>query len=459
MNRRVFISHASEDKGSLVRELATVLISKGIDVWYDEYEIKPGCSIRESIDRGLSSCDIGLVVFSNYYFSKSWTIWELNGFIQKLLSSSGKLIPVYFNITHKELLKISPSLADIMGLIYNGDINALSEDILNVLYPNKPILLSVRDILASYQMSPPDFYDNWWLDRIEFSGNNDTSFIPWSFPNNPVVEKSSTLRPYSLAWACMRYSWISNAHKQKLNQFTHPEKVIEFISSNPGLYEACKSNIAYLALYAPQLLFFESEFLELFREKYEQSVKGLSSVCVDDNFRCSLTPDGTIPKCNRLYALMDSNLGGYSNLSLLRHFIEGEQLGPAPSNIDYWLGLIYLCSSESEIYPANVRNALISAYANQYSANQLKKVFINKEPVYLEEIFSSVKHIEQVIEEILGDRNINIHSSIRIVSERIRLLHLTADLFLDKSYRLTIPSDEQKYGFRGITDQRFENKP
>lgn len=458
MNRRVFISHASEDKENLVRELAATLVSKGIDVWYDEYEIKPGKSIRESIDRGLSSCDIGLVIFSKKYFDKTWTIWELNGFVQKLLSSNGKLIPVYYNISHEELLKISPSLADIMGLVYKGDVKSLSKEIFDVIYPNKPILLSVRDILASFHLATPDFYDNWWLNCIEFSGNERVSFIPWSFPNNPISSNSSTLRSHTLAWACMRYSWITNAHKQGLNQFTSPEVIIDFISKNPGLYEACKTNTAYLALYAPQLFFIESDFSILFRDNYDQSVSSLYKSRVDEGFVCSLTPDGSLPKCNRLYALMDDDLGGYSSISLLRHFIEGEQFGPTPSNIDYWLGLIYLCSDEGKIYPQKVRDTLISAYSSQYSANQLKKIFINKDPTHLEKVFSSVPMIEQVVTEVLSDRKASICTPITAVSERISSLHLTSDLFEDKSYRVTIPSDELKYTFRGLTNQSISTQ-
>lgn len=36
MNKRLFISHASEDKDSFVRQLASALQDSGIDVWYDE---------------------------------------------------------------------------------------------------------------------------------------------------------------------------------------------------------------------------------------------------------------------------------------------------------------------------------------------------------------------------------------------------------------------------------------
>ena len=49
----VFISHASEDKALFVRPLAKALQQAGLKVWYDEFTLKLGDSLRESIDRGL----------------------------------------------------------------------------------------------------------------------------------------------------------------------------------------------------------------------------------------------------------------------------------------------------------------------------------------------------------------------------------------------------------------------
>ena len=50
----VFISHASEDKDEVVRPLANALLEKGLKVWYDEFELKIGDSLRRKIDRGLA---------------------------------------------------------------------------------------------------------------------------------------------------------------------------------------------------------------------------------------------------------------------------------------------------------------------------------------------------------------------------------------------------------------------
>ena len=82
-NKRIFISHASEDKDNYVRALAKILCENNFDVWYDEYEIQPGISIRQSIDKGLRACDIGLIVLSPAYIKKQWTTLELNAIFSK----------------------------------------------------------------------------------------------------------------------------------------------------------------------------------------------------------------------------------------------------------------------------------------------------------------------------------------------------------------------------------------
>ncbi len=48
----VFISHASEDKDTVVRALAAKLDSLQVRVWYDEFSLKVGDSLSASIDRG-----------------------------------------------------------------------------------------------------------------------------------------------------------------------------------------------------------------------------------------------------------------------------------------------------------------------------------------------------------------------------------------------------------------------
>lgn len=75
----LFISHASEDKGEIVRPLVDALVSAGYRVWYDEFTLTIGDSLRRSIDKGLAQSKYGLVILSPNFFAKNWPQTELDG--------------------------------------------------------------------------------------------------------------------------------------------------------------------------------------------------------------------------------------------------------------------------------------------------------------------------------------------------------------------------------------------
>ncbi len=70
----VFISHASEGKAEVVRPLAHALRERDLQVWYDEFELRIGDSLRRTIDRGLVACRFGVVVLSPSFFAKGWPV-------------------------------------------------------------------------------------------------------------------------------------------------------------------------------------------------------------------------------------------------------------------------------------------------------------------------------------------------------------------------------------------------
>lgn len=108
----VFISHASEDKDEVVRPLAVALRNKGVKVWYDEFEMKMGDSLRRKIDYGLAHSRFGVVVISRAFIRKGWTNYELDGIITKAVSGKQVMLPIWHNITQEEVENYSPSLAD-----------------------------------------------------------------------------------------------------------------------------------------------------------------------------------------------------------------------------------------------------------------------------------------------------------------------------------------------------------
>ena len=108
----VFISHTSEDKADVVRPLATALRDAGLSVWYDEFELKIGDSLRRKIDKGLANSSFGVVVLSRAFFGRGWSEYELDGLVTRTVSGEQVLLPVWHNVTKREVMDYSPSLAD-----------------------------------------------------------------------------------------------------------------------------------------------------------------------------------------------------------------------------------------------------------------------------------------------------------------------------------------------------------
>lgn len=108
----VFISHASEDKDMIVRSLAEALKEKKLEVWYDEFTLRIGDSLRRKIDVGLARSRVGLVVISPSFIDKGWTNYELDGIVTRSVSGEQILLPIWHDITKQQVMDFSPSLAD-----------------------------------------------------------------------------------------------------------------------------------------------------------------------------------------------------------------------------------------------------------------------------------------------------------------------------------------------------------
>jgi hypothetical protein len=109
---RFFISHASEDKDEIARPIADALISRGHGVWFDEYTLQLGDSLPREIDRGLASCDFGVVVLSAAFFSKQWPQRELDGLVAREASDGAKrILPVWHGVGQADVASFSPMLA------------------------------------------------------------------------------------------------------------------------------------------------------------------------------------------------------------------------------------------------------------------------------------------------------------------------------------------------------------
>ena len=130
----VFISHATEDKDDIVRPLATSLLSRGLKVWYDEFELRIGDSLRRKIDAGVARSRFGVVVLSPSFFMKNWPQYELDGLVTREMTGEQVILPLWHKISKRQVIEYSPSLADkVARSTSDFTIDEIAEEIASVI--------------------------------------------------------------------------------------------------------------------------------------------------------------------------------------------------------------------------------------------------------------------------------------------------------------------------------------
>jgi len=92
---RVFLSHSKLDNERFVKLFAASLRERGVDAWYDEWELQPGDSLVDKIfEEGLKDAEAFVVVVSNNSVNSRWVKEEINAAVVKRIEHYCKLIPV-----------------------------------------------------------------------------------------------------------------------------------------------------------------------------------------------------------------------------------------------------------------------------------------------------------------------------------------------------------------------------
>ena len=371
-----FVCHASEDKDDVVRPLAERLREQHIEVWYDEFSLKVGDSLRRSIDRGLSQSRFGIVVLSPHFFSKQWSQWELDGLVARQNSGdSDVILPVWHQVSRDDVLAYSPPLADKIALDTCLGSDEVVRRLAAVIRPDGSTLVTAREHLLDHGYSPPVISDDWWLDVAAAAESNDMEgdfqepmgWGRWGFPL-PGPSKAPAERGWRMACAAMQMVWQQEAETRPITQITPPELVHEFIASQPGLDETCADNLAYLVSYAPQLII--RGFGAIYEEEIEAAYQRSRAACMlqrENNSRSgtALTIDGRSPTCDEEFALRDPDFGKYGAPQVACGFVQGNYIASGPpviyySHIDY---AAWLLSDESKWLPAPIRDVLTRGMA------------------------------------------------------------------------------------------------
>lgn len=130
-----FISHASEDKAGFVQPLADKLKAANLRIWYDDWSLKVGDSLRRSIDKGLSTSRYGIVVLSPSFFTKEWPQRELDGLVAREVDGQRVILPVWLNVSVNDVCRYSPTLADRVAARSEEGLESVVAGLLTALKP------------------------------------------------------------------------------------------------------------------------------------------------------------------------------------------------------------------------------------------------------------------------------------------------------------------------------------
>jgi TIR domain len=127
---KLFISHASEDKEAFVKRLAAALnANPKFEAWYDEYSLKVGDSLLQSISKGLRSSDYAIVVISPAFISKRWTNEELAACFALETKERKIIIPIWHDVTEEDVRAYNPILADRVALKSSQSLQTITSQI------------------------------------------------------------------------------------------------------------------------------------------------------------------------------------------------------------------------------------------------------------------------------------------------------------------------------------------
>lgn len=146
MANKIFISYASEDKDEIARPLSLELTKHGFDIWFDESSLALGDNLRRSIDEGLATCDFGVVVLSEKYFSKEWPKIELEGLIAKEILGGKVILPVWHKITREKIFEHSPILSNKLAVSSEKGVDFVTNQIVNAVTKNNELAAIQKNI-------------------------------------------------------------------------------------------------------------------------------------------------------------------------------------------------------------------------------------------------------------------------------------------------------------------------
>jgi hypothetical protein len=136
-----FISHDSRDKEDFVRPLATSLQRSLCPLWYDEFSLLPGNSLRENIEKGLKTCGKCVLVLSpNFFANEGWGRREFDTiYTREIIEKNRVIVPIWLNVSAKEVYEYSPILLNTLGIQATVGIEEVARQVMRALDYRPPL--------------------------------------------------------------------------------------------------------------------------------------------------------------------------------------------------------------------------------------------------------------------------------------------------------------------------------
>jgi len=90
---KVFCSYRSTDCAA-VEELARRLVERGVDAWFDRWEIVAGDDIVARMDGGVDGCEAALIFISEAWFDGAWAFDEYTSLALRKVEDGIRVIPI-----------------------------------------------------------------------------------------------------------------------------------------------------------------------------------------------------------------------------------------------------------------------------------------------------------------------------------------------------------------------------
>lgn len=243
----VFISHASEDKETIAKELATLLTDLGVKVWYDEFSLKVGDSLSQKIDEGLIWSNFGIIIISKSFLNKKWTDYEYRSLLGKEDNIEKRILPVWHGVTRDEVISYSLYLADKFALdTAKLTINEIVKNILQIIRPDiyeniSRVILYNKLISNAQVMEVPISRVKWGkkqrdklsveqINRIKgcyysigvyFNNDLESTLNCYLYDNNPHKEIK--------IWEAMNATFLDFVNKEKIESFDIKKEIVKII--------------------------------------------------------------------------------------------------------------------------------------------------------------------------------------------------------------------------------------